>query len=79
MIINVSIKSKRTVGLPHIQSPVAILFKDEDVLANHPLSCHPQRGVWQVGKCKKRKENEEEKGKAGKLSPNSCVFSKEKK
>ena len=49
MIINASIKSKKIVGLPQIQSLVALIFKDEGVLANHPLSCHPQGvfGRWE--------------------------------
>ena len=44
MIINVSIKSKRTNILPQNCYPVALLFKDGGGLANHPLSYHPQEG-----------------------------------
>ena len=35
----------KTNSLPQIQSSIALLFKDEGGLANHPLSCHP-RGVF---------------------------------
>ena len=41
-------------------------------LANHPLSCHPQRSVWHPRKREKRKENEE-KETAGKLPPAHCI------
>ena len=41
-------------------------------LANHPLSCHPQRSVWQPKKGEKRKENEEKEA-AGKLLPAHCI------
>ena len=34
-------------------------------LANHPLSCHPQRSVWQPRKGEKMRE----KGKMGELEP----------
>ena len=41
-------------------------------LAEHPLSCHPQRSVWQP---RKRKENERKgrKEAAGKLPPSPCI------
>ena len=49
--------------LPQNPSPVALLFKEKSSLANHPLSCHPQRGVWQPRKWKKNRENEAEEEK----------------
>ena len=48
--------------------PAALLFKERSGLANHPLSCHPQRGVWQPRKLKKSKENERKRKAAGKLT-----------
>ena len=41
-------------------------------LAKRPLSCHPQRSVWQP---RKRKENERKwrKDAAGKLPPAPCI------
>ena len=45
MTINACVENKRTSSLPKNFSPVALLFKDEGGLANHPLSCHPQ-GVF---------------------------------
>ena len=44
--------------LPPTFNPVVLLFKDEGDLAKHPLSCHPQRGVWQVRKYEKGRESE---------------------
>ena len=55
MTINACVKNMRTNSLPRIQSPVALIFKDEGGLANQPLSCHPQ-GVFD------KRENER-KGK----------------
>ena len=77
MIINVSIKSKRTVGLPHIQSLVALVIKDEGVLANHPLSCHPQGvfGRWEIARKGKKMKK---KKRSWKASAHNYVFSKEK-
>ena len=40
--INVYLKSKRTASLPENWHPVAFPFKDEGVLAEHPLICHHQ-------------------------------------
>ena len=45
MLITACVKNRRTKILPQFESPIALLFKDEGVLANHPLSCHPQ-GVF---------------------------------
>ena len=42
MTITAYVENKRTSSLPQNLSPVALLFKDEGVLANHPLSFHPQ-------------------------------------
>ena len=44
--------------LPLTFNPMILLFKDEGDLAKHPLSCHPQRGVWQVRKYEKGRESE---------------------
>ena len=78
MIINVSIKSKKTVGLPHIQSLVALIFKDEGGFSQSSLEFSSSRGVWQVGKCKKMRENEEEKEKRENSYP-AAVYSANKK
>ena len=43
--INAYMKSKRTASLPQNWHPVAFPFKDEGVLAEHPLICHRQ-GVF---------------------------------
>ena len=45
MTITAYVENKRTSSLPQNLSPVALLFKDEGGLANHPLSFHPQ-GVF---------------------------------
>ena len=45
MIITAYVENKRTSNLPQNLSPVALIFKDEGGLANHPLSFHPQ-GVF---------------------------------
>ena len=45
MIITAYVENKRTSSLPQNLSLVALLFKDEGGLDNHPLSCHPQ-GVF---------------------------------
>ena len=45
MTINACVENKRTSSLPQNFSLVALLFKDEGGLANHPLSFHPQ-GVF---------------------------------
>ena len=78
MIINVSIKSKRTIGLPHIQSPVALLFKDEGVLANHPLSCHPQGvfGRWESARKGKKMKKKKKSGKT--LAQQLCIQQRKK-
>ena len=44
--------------LPPTFNLVVLLFKDEGDLAKHPLSYHPQRGVWQVRKYEKGRESE---------------------
>ena len=44
--------------LPPTFNPVVLLFKDEGDLAKNPLSCHPERGVWQVRKYEKWRESE---------------------
>ena len=43
MLITACIKNMKTISLPQICSPVALIIKDKKGLANHPLSCHPQR------------------------------------
>ena len=45
MTITAYVENNRTSSLPQNLSPIALLFKDEGALANHPLSCHPQ-GVF---------------------------------
>ena len=65
MIINVSIKNKRTNILPQNPSPVALLFKDGGGLANHPLSCHPQ-GVFDSRESGRKGEKMREKKMSGK-------------
>ena len=45
MIITAYVENKRTSSLHQNLSLVALLFKDEGGLANHPLSCHTQ-GVF---------------------------------
>ena len=42
-------------------------------LANHPLSCHPQRSVWQPSKGKENERKWEKGGVAVKLPPLSIV------
>ena len=58
--------------LPPTFNPVVLLFKDEGDLAKHPLSCHPQRGVWQVRKYEKGRESERklQSGKAESFGAN---------
>ena len=66
MLVNANIKNVRTISLPQFQSPVALLFKDEKVLANHPLSCHPQ-GVVGSRESERKGEKMREKEKSGKI------------
>ena len=61
MTINACVKNMKTNSLPQIQSLVALLFKVEGGLANHPLSCHPQ-GVFGIQE-NERKENKREKSR----------------
>ena len=79
MIINVSIKSKRIIGLAHIQSSVAMLFKDEGVLANHPLSCHSQGvfGRWESERKGKKMKKIKKSEKT--LAQQLCIQRKKKK
>ena len=42
MTITAYVENKRTNNLPQNHSLIALIFKDEGGLANHPLSCHPQ-------------------------------------
>ena len=62
MLITACVKNRGTKILPHFQSLVALIFKDEGVLANYPPSCHPRRvfGCLENGK-KMRKIGAEEK------------------
>ena len=60
MLITACVKNKRTKNLPQNRCLVALLFKDGGGLANHPLSCHPQRvfdSLESERKLKKRREN----------------------
>ena len=45
MTITAYVENNRTSSLPQNLIPLALLFKDEGGLANHPLSFHPQ-GVF---------------------------------
>ena len=65
MTINASVKNMKTNILPQIQSPIALLFKDEGGLANHPLSCHPQ-GVFGSQENERKREEMREKKRNGK-------------
>ena len=65
MIINVSIKSKRTNILPQNRCPVALLFKDGGGLANHPLSYHPH-GVFGNQENERKKKKMRERKSSGK-------------
>ena len=57
MPTNASVKNMRIVSLPQIRSPLALLFKEKGGLANHPLSCHPQRVFGSQENKRKRREN----------------------
>ena len=48
-----SVTSKPLPSSPHLQRGRG--------LANHPLSCHPQRSVWQPRKGEKMREKEEKR------------------
>ena len=65
MIINVSIKSKRTNILPQNRCLVALIFKDGGGLANHPLSCHPQ-GVFGSRENERKQKKMRERKSSGK-------------
>ena len=59
--------------------PVAFHFKEERVLASHPLSCHPRRvfGYPENGKKMRETERKKEwcgKGESGKLPVNSLFI-----
>ena len=45
MIVNICVETVISPQDPWNPPPVTFLFKDERVLATHPLSCHPQ-GVF---------------------------------
>ena len=64
MTINACVENKRTNSLPQNLSLVALLFKDEGGLANHPLSCHPQ-GVFGRQESARKGEKMREKNKSG--------------
>ena len=49
-----------------ILHPVALCFKEEQVLAAHPLSCHP----WSVFGCQERGKKIKENGERGKQREN---------
>ena len=65
MTINACVENMKTNSLPHIQRLVALIFKDEGGLANHPLSCHPQ-GVFGSQENERKKEEMREKKRNGK-------------
>ena len=64
---NASIKNVRTIILPQNCYPVALFFKDEGGLANHPLSSHPQ-GVFGRRESKRKGKKMGEKESSGKNS-----------
>ena len=66
----------RTNSLPHIQSPVALIFKDKGGLANHPLSCHPQ-GVFGRRENERKGEKMREKERSGKTPVQLSVLNAE--
>ena len=71
MVVNTYVKNMEPLSLPLDPLPVAFSFKEEGVLATHPLSCHPQR----VLASEKMKENERKckRDKKNKASPRSLV------
>ena len=75
MTINACVKNMKTNSLPQIQSPVALLFKDEGGLANHPLSFHPQ-GVFGNQENESKREEMREKKRRGKTPTQFSVFMK---
>ena len=57
MPINVCVKKQRTNS--YLRSPPSsLLFQGGRALAKQPLSCHPQRGVWQPRKGEKKEKRE---------------------
>ena len=53
MPINVCVKKQRTNS--YLRSPPSsLLLQGGRALAKHPLSCHPQRGVWKPRKGEKK-------------------------
>ena len=77
MIINVSIKSKRTNVLPQNHCPVALLFNDGGGLASHPLSCHPQ-GVF-GSRENERKEKKVWERKSSEKTPAQKLYNQQRK
>ena len=75
MTINACVKNMKTNSLPHIQSPVALIFKDEGGLVNHPLSCHPQ-GVFGSQENERKIEEMRENKKRGKTPAQFSVLMK---
>ena len=67
MLITACVKNRGTEILPHFQSSIALLFKDEGVLANHPPSCHPRRVFGCLENGKKMRETRAEEKEAGEL------------
>ena len=57
MPINLCVKKQRTNN--YLRSPPSsLLLQGGRALAKHPLSCHPQRGVWQPRKGEKKEKRE---------------------
>ena len=77
MAINACVKNMRTNSLPHIQSPVALIFKDKWGLANHPLSCHPQ-GVFGRRENERKGEKMREKERRWKTPAELSLLNEEK-
>ena len=75
MTVNACVKNMKTNSLPQIQSPVALFFKDEGGLANHPLNCHPQ-GVFGNQENERKKEEMREKKRSGKTPAQFSVLIK---
>ena len=43
MTVSTCVKNMELLILPKIMCPMTLYFKEEGVLATHPLSCHPRR------------------------------------
>ena len=64
--------------LPQNPCPIALLLKEKSGLANHPLSCHPQRGCLAAEKMRERKRKMREEGSSGKTPASLYIPAKAK-